>query len=122
MPLPDDLCQQVANAEDTVAATVSEGKQHQEETSLLKLAGQVGSLLQLQTPGFLSNRVQQRQFGFAVIHLAQHLRKLWGGSGSGSGDTTSTAVGDANDDAAGQPGHWRSTLQIAATWRQVTKI
>lgn len=75
----------------------------------------MGRLLQLQCKGFLSNRVQQRQFGLAVLQMAQRIRQVW---------TTEANDDDDNDGEVARDaacGDWRSTLQIAANWRQISE-
>ena len=60
-------------------------------------ADRLGSLLQYQVPGFLSNRRQHRQFGLAMIEAASLVR-------------------------AGRIDGWRSLFSVAVRWRQLSEL
>ena len=44
---------------------------------LLPYVFQYGKLIQLKSPGFLSNLRQHRQCGYAILEMAQTIRKEW---------------------------------------------
>jgi hypothetical protein len=104
-----------------------------EQSTLLRLADRVGELMQLRCPGFLSNWVQHRQFGLAVLQMAQKIRRdflaaddaaaaLSDAVDPSDGGVAAAALADADPatGAANRTG-WRATLQIAATWRQISE-
>ena len=48
-----------------------------EMAKLVELSRRFGKLIQLRTPGFLSNLRQHRMCGLAIIHMAQQARAWW---------------------------------------------
>jgi tetratricopeptide (TPR) repeat protein len=48
-----------------------------EMEKLINLSRRFGKLIQLRTPGFLSNLRQHRMCGLAIIHMAQQARAWW---------------------------------------------
>ena len=47
------------------------------QLAIVKLADRFGQFVQLDCVGFLSNKRQHRQFGLAVVQIAQRLRRHW---------------------------------------------
>ena len=49
----------------------------EEMATLVDLSRRFGQLIQLRTPGFLSNLRQHRMCGLAIIHMAQQARAFF---------------------------------------------
>ena len=56
---------------------LEDGTQKTNLASLLPHVLRYGKLLQLKSPGFLSNRRQHRQCGYAILEMAQTIRREW---------------------------------------------
>ena len=78
---------------------------------LLPVCDGFGRLVQLQCKGFLANQRQHRQFGMAVVSMAQAARDWWWGSSSGK----------AADIRGCRVRNYRELMDIAVRWRQVSE-
>jgi hypothetical protein len=98
-----------------------------EMQKLVDLSRHFGKLIQLRTPGFLSNLRQHRMCGLAIIHMAQqaaaHFRQ-----GSKGDKTAPDAVplafnpkGSSKDNGKPHDFGWRDFIDISVKWRQISE-
>ena len=73
--------------------------------------------MQLKSPGFLSNRRQHLQCGFAILEMAQTLRREWAAEETTlvSGEFSSKPYREAHEFG------WRDLMDIAVKWRQFSE-
>jgi hypothetical protein len=82
----------------------------------LDIVMNIGAKLQLNSPGYLPNKRQQAACGFAVIELAQKLKKVW--------KTKETLVSQTLNCSADTKTHyfgWRDMYDILVKWRQYSE-
>jgi tetratricopeptide (TPR) repeat protein len=85
--------------------------------ALVPVAQRLGKLLQLKSPGFLSNRRQHLQCGFAILEMAQALRREWA---LGAPTVVPGAFSSKPHGAPHEFG-WRDLMDIAVKWRQFSE-
>ena len=88
--------------------------------TLLKAAAPLGKLIQLNTPGFLSNLRQHRTSGLVMIDLAQTVRRYWAALKAGETFAYSTCASSTNNGKV-HPFGWRDFMDIAVRWRQYSE-
>jgi len=99
---------------------------------IVELSRKFGKLIQLNTPGFLSNLRQHRSCGITIISMAQQARAFWSGGGKGSVKTRDGGDGSASClyfDPAGSSKNtgknhdfgYRDFMDIAVKWRQISE-
>ena len=97
-----------------------------EMKKLVDISRHFGKLIQLRTPGFLSNLRQHRMCGLAILHMAQqaaaHFRQ--GAKGASSGEGVPLAFnpkGSSKDNGKQHEFGWRDFVDISVKWRQVSE-
>uniref|UniRef100_A0A7S2SK19 Protein O-GlcNAc transferase n=1 Tax=Rhizochromulina marina TaxID=1034831 RepID=A0A7S2SK19_9STRA len=100
---------------------------------LVHCADVLGRWVQLDCPGFLANVRQHRQFGLAVISIAQRLRQHWLGlkysGGAGFPVPNSSASRKGEPLVGPHPAHpgschlmeWRDLMDMSVRWRQISE-
>ena len=81
------------------------------------LVKNIGSKLQLNSPGYLPNKRQQSACGFAVIELAQKLKRVWKFKEKRVSDIYSTGSSNSSEHEFG----WRDMYDILVKWRQYSE-
>ncbi len=71
----------------------------EEGKRMIALADKIGGFLQLDSQGFMTNKRQHRQFGFAVMEASEALKGVKEGNAG-----------------------WRSTFDIIVRWRQISEF
>ena len=91
-----------------------------EALQVLKAAATLGKLIQLNTPGFLSNLRQHRTSGLVMLDLAQTVRRYWAAVKAGE---TFAFNPRASSISSGKPHAfgWRDFMDIAVRWRQYSE-
>ncbi len=87
---------------------------------LLPVCDRWGPLIQLQCTGFLANRRQHRQFGMAVLAVAQAARRWWWPSSVAAAEGTKEGGGEEKG-PPDTPQTYRELMDIAVRWRQVSE-
>ena len=100
---------------------------------IVELSRKYGRLIQLNTPGFLSNLRQHRSCGLSILQMAQQARAFWLGGGKGAarkrdgGDGSKATLyfdpaGSSKDSGRQHDFGWRDFMDICVKWRQVTTL
>jgi len=94
---------------------------------LVDLSRKFGKLIQLNTPGFLSNLRQHRMCGLSIVNMAQQARAHFRAGSKGS-DASNTGVplafntkGSSKENGKAHDFGWRDFMDIAIKWRQVSE-
>ena len=90
----------------------------------LQVADRVGRLIQLRSPGFLSNARQHRQFGLTVIHMVQVLRQRWDVEGVKEEEDVEEEEGATREQEVREEGEereYRGWMNIAVRYRQLSE-
>ncbi|ELR17609.1 tetratricopeptide repeat domain containing protein [Acanthamoeba castellanii str. Neff] len=82
---------------------------------LIRAAVDIGKKIQLNCPGYLANQRQQRACGFAIIELAQTLRRVWAGEETQLSGKASSLTDQPHTFA------WRDLYDIPIRWRQFSE-
>ena len=81
-------------------------------------------LIQLNSPGFISNKRQHRMFGLSVVHMAQQIRKHWDSLRT-TGEPLLVSNAGASRGGASRSGthpmDFRDLFDIVAKWRQISE-
>lgn len=128
--------------ESSAALAGAEGARDGEQPvdAVLRMARLVGPGIQLDSPGFLTNRRQHGMFGLAALEVGQLAKKHWdsirsGGAGAVVPDAGSSAWRSQTTTAqdyrwgtevygGGVPGHpvgYRDIFDVAVRWRQLSE-
>ena len=91
-----------------------------EALQVLKAAAALGKLIQLNTPGFLSNLRQHRTSGLVMLDLAQTVRRYWAAVKAGETFAFNTRASSINNGKPHAFG-WRDFMDIAVRWRQYSE-
>ena len=92
---------------------------NKEELSLLlPYILRYGKLIQLKSPGFLSNLRQHRQCGYSILEMAQTIRKEWGQSEPSMINGTYSSSDQYN---MKHPFGWRDFFDVGVKWRQFSE-
>ena len=97
---------------------VEDGSQKTNLALLLPHVLRYGKLLQLKSPGFLSNRRQHRQCGYAILEMAQTIRREWRQE---KPTICSGKVSSSHELGHAHPFGWRDFFDIAVKWRQFSE-
>lgn len=90
--------------------------------TLAEAADRLGVLLQYVSPGFLRNIRQHRQFGLAVIQVAQLCRQCWTGTGVRVPNSVSSVPTHRLPTGVTQhPCGWRDVFDVVVRWRQLSE-
>jgi hypothetical protein len=100
---------------------------------IVELSRKYGRLIQLNTPGFLSNLRQHRSCGLSILQMAQQARAFWLGGGKGAarkrdgGDGSKATLyfdpaGSSKDSGRQHDFGWRDFMDICVKWRQVATL
>jgi len=94
---------------------------------LVDLSRKFGKLIQLNTPGFLSNLRQHRMCGLSIVNMAQQARAHFRAGSKGS-EASNTGVplafntkGSSKENGKAHDFGWRDFMDIAIKWRQVSE-
>ena len=97
---------------------------------LVQRGDQLGALMQIRSKGFLSNQRQWRQFGMAVLSVAQEIQDWWQRLSSSSKSENkrekkeihrSTLPDEARSSLPNAPFTYRDIADVAVRWRQVSE-
>jgi hypothetical protein len=88
--------------------------------AILQAAASLGKLIQLNTPGFLSNLRQHRTSGLVMIDLAQTARRYWAAVRAGKPFAFSTQS-SSTQNGKPHPFGWRDFMDISVRWRQYSE-
>ena len=115
---------------------LSDNVQYDAMKQIVELSRKFGPLIQLNTPGFLSNLRQHRMCGLAILQMAQQARAFWrqcprkGPAKKGRGEPPAEPEGEflyfdqkGSSKENGKPHEfsWRDFIDIAVKWRQVSE-
>eukprot|EP00943_MAST-04B_sp_MAST-4B-sp1_P007832 g7832.t1 len=90
----------------------------EELSTLLPYVLHYGKLIQLKSPGFLSNLRQHRQCGYAILEMAQTIRREW----SQAEPTIVTGKYSSSDQFNKKHAFgWREFFDIGVKWRQFSE-
>lgn len=93
-----------------------ESARTREGNAIVAAAEPIGELLHLRSPGYLSNKRQQRFAGLAAIDVAQRIRRAWSPEGLQVDGRSSSAVRVPHEFG------WRDAYDIAVRWRQLSEV
>jgi len=117
---------------------LQDGTTSEQMKILVEAARKYGKLIQLRTPGFLSNVRQHRMCGLAIIHMAQEARAWWrqaprrelggkgkkGGGGKDDGEKEMLYFdpkGSSKENSKPHDYGWRDWIDICVKWRQISE-